>query len=134
MGDAERQQGSYQASSVVVPPRPNELGFALRHEEFQILCEGALGDARANRDLSIGVLVGAGFGLVGVFATTDWTTVWQPEKRGAFLFSVAVLFLAVGGSVTAALIFHARLRKTRTDSAYARLKTNIETWFSRNEE
>lgn len=135
MGDAERpQQGNYQASSLVVPPRPNELGFALRHEEFQILCEGALGDARASRDLWWGILIGAAFGLAGVFATTDWKTIWQPDKRGVFLFCVVLLVVGASASAMAALIYHRRLKKTRKDSAYARLRVTIETWFTRQGE
>ncbi|PYV61512.1 MAG: hypothetical protein DMG97_42895, partial [Acidobacteria bacterium] len=92
--DRPAPQG-YQASSLVVSPRPNEFGFAMREDEFQILCDAELGNARSSRDLCIGSLVGAVVGLIGVLATTDWGTIWQPEKRGTFLFWLALLFLIV---------------------------------------
>ncbi|HEU0048471.1 MAG TPA: DUF3395 domain-containing protein [Nitrososphaera sp.] len=127
--DRPAPQG-YQASSLVVSPRPNEFGFAMREDEFQILCDAELGNARSSRDLCIGSLVGAVVGLIGVLATTDWGTIWQPEKRGTFLFWLALLFLIVASSTTGAIIFHLRLRKTRTDSAYARLINKISAWFT----
>jgi hypothetical protein len=131
MSDAgpPRPQASYQASSLVVSPRPNEFGFALREDEFQILCEGEVGSARASRDLLFGVLVGAVVGLVGVLATIDWGTIWQPEKRGAFLFWFGLLLVIVVSSATGVVIYHLRLKKTLKDSAYSRLKQNISTWF-----
>jgi hypothetical protein len=127
--DGPKPQGNYQASSLVVSPRPNEFGFAMREDEFQILCDGAVGDARASRDLFFGFLVGAAVGLIGVFATIDWDTIWQPNKRGSFLFWVAILLLGIVSSGTAGIIFHLRLKKTRADSAYARLTRKIQAWF-----
>lgn len=126
---ASQSQGKYQASSLVVSPRPNEFAFPLREDELHVLCEGAVGDARASRDLSIGILVGTAVGLAGVFATTDWGTIWQPGKRGMFIFWVAALFFGVVASGTAALIYHQRVKKTRADSAYSRLTKKISDWF-----
>ncbi len=131
MGDPNvpAPNATYEASSLVVSPRPDEFGFAMREDEFQVLCDAAVGDDRASRDLFAGTFIGAAVGLIGVSATTDWSTIWQPEKRGTFLFWMAILFLIVVASGTAAIIYHLRLRKTRTDSAYARLTTMISAWF-----
>ncbi len=133
MSDADRPaqpKVTYQASSLVVPPRPNEFGFPLREDEFQILREGAVGDDRASRDLCIGFLVGSVVGLVGVLATVDWASIWQPDKRGPFIFWVVVLLLIVAASATGVIICHLRLRKTRTDSPCARLTQKILAWFT----
>jgi hypothetical protein len=131
MSEADPQpQGNFQASSLVVPPRPNEFGFPLREDEFQILREGAVGDDRAYRDLCTGFLVGAVVGLIGVLATVDWGTIWQPEKRGPFLFWVALLLLIIAASATGVIICQLRLCKTRTNSPYARLTQKISTWFT----
>lgn len=132
MSEAERpqQQGNFQASSLVVPPRPNEFGFPLREDEFQILRDGAVGDDRASRDLCIGFLVGAVVGLVGVLATVDWGTIWQPEKRGPFLFWAAALLLIIAASGTGVAICQLRLWKKRTDSPYERLTKKISAWFA----
>src|SRR5690348_15224382 len=109
------QQGSYEASSLVVPPRPNEIGFALREDEFQILCEGGLSESRAYRDLFFGALVGAFVGLAGVLATTDWGTIWQPQRRVYFLLWCGILLLIVAASATGCAIYQLRLRRTHRD-------------------
>jgi hypothetical protein len=122
-------QGSYHASALVVPPRPDEVGFPLRQDEYETLCEGELSEARANRDLSFGIFVGACVGLCGVLATTDWSTIWQPEKRWPFLaWSVVLLTITVASGI-AAIIYHWRLRRTRTNSPYSRLTKKITAWF-----
>lgn len=77
--------GNYKASTLVVSPRPDELGFPLREDEFQILCEGEVSDARAGRDLCFGAFLGAAVGLAGVLASVDWGTIWGPDRRMPFL-------------------------------------------------
>lgn len=119
----------YHASSVIVPPRPDEYGFPLREDEFQTLCEGEINEARAGRDLYVGSGVGALVGLVGVLATTDWDTTWKPGRRGWFLSCLVILFSAVIGSVVGACIHQARLTRTRNDSSYSRLRKRISEWF-----
>jgi len=120
----------YQAAALVVPPRPNEFGFPLREDEFHILCEGEVSDARAGRDLCAGFFVGAVIGFVGVLATTDWGNVWQPERRMPFLAWSAVLLIIVAGSGVGWIICYVRLRRTRKDSPYSRLRKRISDWFN----
>lgn len=126
--DATAQRQLYHASSLVVPPRPDEFGFSLREDEFKILCEGELSEARAGRDLSIGCFIASLAGLVGAFATTDWAIIWQEGHRGAFLF-FAVLALLVTVSAQGIYIYQRRLNKTRSDSTYSRLRKRIDDFF-----
>jgi len=121
--------GPYQVGSVVTNPRPNDFGFPIRKDEFEILCEGEVSEARAGRDLYIGSCVGGVVGLVGVLATTDWTTIWQPERRVAFVVSGAILIGMVTASAVAACIHQKRLTRTRNDSPYSRLRNIISAYF-----
>jgi hypothetical protein len=120
----------YQAGSLVVSPRPDEFGFALREDEFQILCDGEVGTARASRDLFLGIFGGAVVGLIHIIATTDWQTIWQPNNRVTFFPWCGVLLVIVTLSAMGAIIFHLRLTKTRTDSAYARLEHKVSAYFA----
>lgn len=128
-GTEAQAMRKYQASSLVVPPRPDECGFPLREDEFQTLCEGEISEARAGRDLCIGSGVGALVGLAGVLANTDWDTIWQPGRRGWFVTSLVILLSAVVGSVAGVCIYQARLVRTLNDSSYSRLKKRISDWF-----
>ena len=115
----------YNAGALVVYPRPDEVAVPLRRDEFDTLCEGGISEARASRDLCLGIFFGAFAGLAGVLATTEWTTIWAPERRGGFLFWVAILFLMVAGSFVGACIHWVRLRRTNKNSPYSRLKTRL---------
>jgi len=126
---AEPTRGSYQAGSLVVKPRPSEVGFALREDEFQILCDGQINDARAGRDLCVGLCVGTLVAIIGVLATNDWRTVWQPERRWSFLIFFAVLLLVAGGSAAGWVIHQLRLTRTQDDSPYSRLRGRISDYF-----
>ena len=128
---ATAPQSKYQASSLVVPPRPDECGFPHREDEFQILCEGEVSEAKAGRDLCVGAFLGALLGFVGVLATTDWVTIWQPERRVPFILWSAVLLLIMAASGAGSVIYQVRLKRTRNDSAYSRLRTRIADWFRR---
>ncbi len=119
----------YQVGSVVTNPRPNDFGFPMRKDEFEILCEGEISEARAGRDLYIGSCVGGVVGLVGVLATTDWATIWQPERRVAFVVWGGILLIIVAASATGACIHQRRLTRTLRTSPYSRLRSIISTYF-----
>lgn len=118
----------YQAGLVVTYPLPDEVAVPLRKDQFEILCEGGVGEARASRDLCLGVFLGSIVGLFGILATTD-DTVWKPERRGRFLFWLAFLFLIVSGSAVGTCIHWVRLRRTSTDSLYSRLRKRLQDMF-----
>ena len=119
-------QASYKAGgALVVQPLPDEIGVPVRRDQFDILCEGGIGEARASRDLCLGIFFGALAGLAGVLATTEWSTIWAPERRGGFLFWVAILFLMTAGSAVGACVHWVRLWRTTKDSSYSRLKDRL---------
>jgi hypothetical protein len=119
----------YQVGSVVTNPRPSDFGFPIRKDEFEILCEGEISEARAGRDLYIGSCVGGVVGLLGVLATTDWTTIWQPERRVAFVVWGAILLIIVAASAAGACIHQQRLTRTLRTSPYSRLRSIISAYF-----
>jgi hypothetical protein len=120
----------YQAGVVVARPLPDEMAVPLRKDQFDILCEGGIGEARASRDLCIGVFFGTLAGLVGVVATADWDTVWKPERRWLFLLPVLVLCMGVAGSAVGACIHWVRLSRADSDSPYSRVRKQLSELFS----
>jgi hypothetical protein len=114
---------------MIVQPRPDEFPFPVREAEFQILCEGETSEARLSRERYIGACVGALVGLASVLATTDWATIWQPGRRGWFVFFLVLLFGIVIGSVVGICIHQARLKRTLSNSAYSRLTAMMSQCF-----
>jgi hypothetical protein len=118
----------YQASSVLVPPRPNDVAFPLRLDEFETLCESEVGEARASRDLYIGITAGSFAGVIGLLGGSDLATVWQPGRRLPFFVSLLVLSCIVVATAVGACIHHARLKRGGS-SSYSRLKTRMLQFF-----
>lgn len=123
-------QAPYHASSLVVPPRPDEVCFSLTEVEFQILSEGETNESRAGRDLCTGACVTALLGFVSIIATVEWETVWKERRLLPFIACAIFLFIA-GGSGVGWWIFQRRLTRTTTDSACSRLKTRIDSFFKK---
>jgi hypothetical protein len=119
---------NYQASSLVVAPRPDEHGFVLREDEFQMLCDGEINEARAGRDLFLGLSLSAFVGLAGLAATTDWNAVFHQERWGPLLWMLSLVVL-VAGPGAAAIVHHKRLTRTRDDSPYSRLRKRVSEYF-----
>jgi hypothetical protein len=120
----------YQASSLVVSARPDEIGFPLREDEFQILLEGDVSEARAGRDLCVGSCLTALLGLLGVVATADWATVVQQERKLPLVICIALVGIAAGCGV-GSTIYHRRVITTRHNSTYSHLVTRVSEWFDR---
>jgi hypothetical protein len=63
------QAGTYQAGAgLIVAKLPDEVGVPVRRDQFEILCEGGIAEARASRDLCLGILFGTMAGILGVMA------------------------------------------------------------------
>jgi hypothetical protein len=122
-------RGYSAGGSLVSYPRPDEIVVPLRRDEFDTLCEGGVSEEKASRDLYVGIGAGALAGLVGVLATTDWGTAWQPGHRGWVFSSLLVLCVMVAGSVVGACIHHIRLNQTISSSAFSRLRLRLLRLF-----
>jgi hypothetical protein len=118
----------YESGRLITFPLPDEVAVPLRKDQFDTLCEGGVADARASRDLYLGFFFGALVGLVGILATTD-DTVWNPERRGGFLFWLLFLVVIVSGSAVGAGICWVRLWRTRTNSPFSRLRDRLVALF-----
>lgn len=129
-GDHPVAGRAYNAGGLFAFPRPDEIVVPLRREEFDILCEGAISEEKSSRDLYIGALVGAFVGLVGVFASADWASTWQTERRWLFLVSVLVLFIMAAASAMGAGIHQSRMKRTSNNSPFSRLRTRLLGLFN----
>jgi hypothetical protein len=118
--------GTYQAGGgMIVSKLPDEPGVPVRRDQFDILCEGGVAEARASRDVCLGILGAALAGIIGVLATTEWDSVWKPDRRWPFIFWVVVLLIMVSGSGVGALIYEIRRRTTKTNSPYSRVVAQL---------
>lgn len=137
MGDpnpplAAAPSNNFTVGSTVVPSSTAEIAFALREEQFQMLCEGESSTDRSGRDLCIGLFVGALVGIAGIVATIDWDFIWKPEHRTNFIFSSAILLFIASGSLVGIVISCIKLYRTSKKSSYSRLKDRIESFFRQN--
>ena len=138
MGDpnpplAAAPPNNFTVGSTVVPSSTAEIAFALREDQFQMLCEGESSTDRSGRDLFVGLLAGAVVGFIGVLASTDWETIWKPERRMPFIFSSGLLLVIAAGSLVGTIICCVRLYRTGKNSSYSRLKSRIEGFFKGNQ-
>jgi hypothetical protein len=130
MGSPVSVRPGYQASSLVVSARPDEMGFPLREDEFQILREGEVSEARAGRDLCIASCLTAVLGLLGIIATADWTPILQQQRKLPFAIC-SILFGIAAGCGAGSVIYHRRVVRTRNNSAYSHLVKQISEWFAK---
>jgi hypothetical protein len=120
----------YQAGAgMIVSKLPDEIGVPLRRDEFDILREGGISEARASRDLCLGIFFGALVGIIGVIATIEWESVWKPERRGTFIFWVGALVVLASGSGVGAVIHEQRRRSTVGNSPYSRLVDRLKKLY-----
>jgi len=129
-GEQPVMSRGYNAGGLVAYPRPDEIVVPLRREEFETLCEGGVGEEKSNRDLYIGGFIGSLAGLVGVLATTDWETIWKPERRWLFLLPLIVLCIMVAVSVAGGCIHQLRLIRTMSNSPFSRLRARLLGLFN----
>lgn len=120
----------YQASSLLIGQRPHEVVFPLREDEFRTLCEGEFSQARASRNLSVGICITAIVGLAAFLAVVDWETSLKPEHRSRVLFGLALLLMTVAGSAVAGIIHQLRMSRASGKSPYSRLTSRIAEWFA----
>jgi hypothetical protein len=123
------KQASYKAGGgLVVQPLPDEIGVPVRRYQFDILCEGGIGEAKASRDLYTGICVTALIGFVGTLVAIDWETILAAQHRAKLilaLVSMGLLFAAVAVSAAGICIHEARRKRTLIDSPFAREKARL---------
>lgn len=122
------KQASYKAGGgLVVQPLPDEIGVPLRKDDFLTLCGGEISEARARRDVCIGIGCTAMVGFFGVLAAIDWDTIWKSGHFKIFVLVLLLILLLVGtsGAAVGALIHNSHLKRTLTTSPYSRVMARL---------
>ena len=122
---------------LLVQPLPDEIGIPVRRYQFDILCDGGIGEAKASRDVNVGVFAAAFAGLVGVLIAIDWDVILAPGHVGKKVWLAVwavVLLVMVVASATGVCIYEARRKRTLTDSPYAREKARLLRLYEAQED
>ena len=115
--------------STFVPLQPDEPGFPLRRDQFELLCEGEpISQEKANRDICIAVAVSAGVGVIGLLATVDWKVAINQTKMWPFVW-MGVLGISTVSAIVVAALAHYRCRHMQRDSGYSRTKARINQFY-----
>jgi hypothetical protein len=123
----ETKEGYFVAQTYQVERRPNEPVAILTRMEFQVLKDGEIsGEAKANRDMSLGICVTAAIGLIGVLATVNWEA---PLRQVAVFICTLVLGVVLVASASLAIIQHLSYRRRRSPSAYSALMNRLTNDF-----
>jgi hypothetical protein len=122
------QPGSFAAKILHVPKQPDENLAILSQMEFQVLIDGEVNNARAGRDLCLGLLGSAVIGLIGLVATVDWDTAFHKTLKAPFFFTL-VLCVIAAASCCGAIIQHQSYRHKRNGSAYSSLMKKLTDQF-----
>lgn len=117
------------AQSSLVTQLPDENLATLSRMDFQILLDGEPNEAKAGRNLWLGILGSAVIGFVGLLATIDWDTAFRQARKSPFVWT-AVLFAIALASACGALIYQVRYRKTHGCSAYSTLMKRLSGHFA----
>jgi hypothetical protein len=118
----------FQVGSVIAPEIPPETTFALRQEQFNILCDGSSGEDRAGRSFYLGMLISAAIGVLGLLGCVDSAT-FSASKNWLLVLSFIVLVGLLAWAAGCAYTYNNKLRDK--DTAYSRLKKFISDFFQR---
>lgn len=126
--NAPATQNNYNVGgSLIVPPQPNVMSYALRQDQFQTLCDGEMSTSRSIRDACIGAFATGLVGIAGILMTIDWQTA---EKQGRHPTAcIVVLSTLTLTALVVGLIEWKRMNQTCNNSTYARLVSSIKGYF-----
>ena len=72
--NAPSTQNTYNVGgSLIVPPQPDVITYALRQDQFETLCDGEMSVWRSIRDACIGAFATGVIGLMGILLTMDYS-------------------------------------------------------------
>lgn len=126
---SERGKATFVAQSSHVTQLPDENLATLSRMEFQVLLDGEVSEAKAGRNLCLGVFGSAIIGLIGLVATVDWDAAFKQTRKAPFVWT-ALLFAIALASFCGALIYHLRYRNTHDSSAYSTLMKRLSDHFT----
>jgi hypothetical protein len=126
-------EGRYNLGSFVTTRRPDEFLTNISEAEHQIILGAEVSEAKSGRDLCLGISAAAFVGLIGLLATTDFDTAMHQARKAPFYWALA-LALLTATPLFAAVVYHLRYHRTRSNSPYSRLMQRIAEDFKRQKE
>jgi hypothetical protein len=113
----------------VVTIQPKEMGYTLRREEFDLLCEGEIdGDDKRWRDVCFATSMTAFIGLLSVAVAVDWAN--EATRKSWVVWAVTVILLA--GMLASFGVFCYLLKRVKghtNSSGYQRTRAKIRNFF-----
>jgi hypothetical protein len=117
---------------IKVRPRPDELAYPLRRDEFDALLEGEpLKEEKRWHDIALASSIASLVGLLGALDLTHWSEVWVGRQWGHLLV-LAVLGAGSIGWLTVFGVQRNRIRHSRDLSAFTRVAAGIKAFFEEN--
>jgi hypothetical protein len=126
-----RGPATFEAGTLHVERLPDESLALLSRVELQVLRDGEVNEAKAGRDLCLGVLASAAIGLIGMISTIDWDAAFLGRRPAPFIWA-AILLAIIAAFGLGAAIYHSRYERTLHHSAYADLMKRLEEHFKKH--
>ena len=112
----------------VVYTQPLQVGYTLRREEFELLCEGEIdAEDKRWRDVCLGIAVAVLMGFLSVVVAVDWQ---QDASRKSWRVWIVTVILGAGTLAAFGLFFYLlnRLKGRTKSSGYQRTKEKIHSF------
>jgi hypothetical protein len=118
---------------LIVKPKPEELCYLLRREEFEILDGGEVAREDAKwRDVLISVSLTSFFSLLAQGYATDWDDVFRTHRWSALIL-ILIFGAAFLTATTVAIYVHRRAKANTETSSYKRIRSRILAHFEGTE-
>jgi len=113
--------------TLIIPPQPNVMSYALRQDQFETLCDGEMSVSRSIRDACIGAIATGLTGLAGILLTIDWDLAEKQRRHPipwVIIMSTLTLVAALYASAESIKMY-----RTQSSSTYSRLVRTIKQYF-----
>ena len=113
--------------TLVIPPQPDVMSYALRQDQFETLCDGQISVSRSVRDACVGAFATGMAGLIAIWLTLDWDLA---EKQGRHPMPWVILLCTLTAvALLYGIVESIRMWRTQSNSPYARVVRTIKQYF-----